>query len=165
MVRSVVDAMIECSCGQIFRSAEDLVAGWRDRGKVMSIKYAPKNGTLLICDFDGIVPEMIKRRPVVVLSSVSPGLAIVVPLSTTWPSPVMPWHYNLHLADPLPKPYDNPVCWAKGDMVATVSFERLILPFKGKDRYGKRIYQINQLPESDLVAVRAAVWRAFSGVD
>jgi len=128
----------------------------------MALQYPPKDGTLLICRFDGVVPEMIKPRPVIVLSSVSPGLAIVVPLSTTWPINIRPWHYFLHLVEPLPKPYDCSECWAKCDMIATVSFGRLNLPFKGKDKAGKRIYQINQLPDADLEAIRAAVWCAIS---
>ena len=108
---------------------------------------------------------MVKRRPVIMLSSVSYRLAIVVPLSTTWPDPVMPWHYLLRLSEPLPRPYQSRECWAKGDMLATVSFDGLNLPFSGKDKTGKRIYQINQIPDSDLAAVRASVWRAVLGSD
>lgn len=129
----------------------------------MAIQYAPKNGTILICRFDGIVPEMVKPRPVVVLSSVSSSLAIVVPLSTTWPNRIRPWHYFLRLSDPLPRPYNCSECWAKADMIAAVSFERLNLPFKGKDKSGKRIYQINQIPEPDLEAIRSAAWSAVTG--
>ena len=129
----------------------------------MAIQYPPKDGTILLCDFRGIVPEMVKRRPVVMLASVSTRLAIVIPLSTTWPDHVLPWHYFLRLPEPLPKPYTCPECWAKGDMIATVSFERLNLPFMGKDKYGKRIYQINQIASSDLEAIRTAAWRAVTG--
>ena len=130
----------------------------------MAIIYAPKSGTVLICSFTGTVPEMIKRRPVVLLSSVSPRLAIVVPLSTTWPQPIMPWHYLLRLPELLPEPYNKGIeCWVKGDMIATVSFERLNFPFVGKDKDGKRIYQINQITEDDLDAVRSSVWRAVLG--
>jgi hypothetical protein len=39
----------------------------------MAIQYAPRNGTILLCDFTGIEPEMVKRRPVVMVSSVSCG--------------------------------------------------------------------------------------------
>jgi uncharacterized protein YifN (PemK superfamily) len=129
----------------------------------MSIQYAPKCGTILICDFDGIAPEMTKRRPVILLASVSSRLALVVPLSTTPPDKIMPWHYLLRLSELLPKPYDSLECWAKGDMVAAVSFERLNIPFKGKDKSGKRIYQINQVTEYDLNSIRACVCRAISG--
>lgn len=39
----------------------------------------------------------------------------------------------------LPKPFDNPECWIKGDMLYTVSFSRLDLFYTGKVN-GKRQY-------------------------
>jgi uncharacterized protein YifN (PemK superfamily) len=96
----------------------------------------PKKKEILCCLFEEadstsdaplrgfIVPEMIKKRPVIVLSTVSQGLAIVVPLSTTPPVPVKSFHYELVWDSPLPG-WDAPSCWAKGDMVYTVSNERL----------------------------------------
>ena len=58
----------------------------------MALKYPPKVGTLWICDFNtGFKPpEMIKRRPVVVISPRrSTELCTIVPLSTTVPDPLV----------------------------------------------------------------------------
>lgn len=47
--------------------------------------------------------------------------------------------WNARLLVNLPKPYDKPECWIKGDMLYTVSFSRLDLFFTGKVN-GKRQY-------------------------
>jgi uncharacterized protein YifN (PemK superfamily) len=52
----------------------------------------------------------------------------------------MPYHYLLHLNPTLPPPYNSPEQWVKADMLATVSFGRLSLPFSGKGVDGKRQY-------------------------
>ena len=58
------------------------------------LTFHPKPGTLLICDFDrGFkAPEMVKKRPVVVISprrrKSTPQLCTVVPLSSSAPNPV-----------------------------------------------------------------------------
>ena len=79
-----------------------------------------------MCDFRGFVaPEMVKTRPVVVISPNHmhrPGLITVVPLSTTPPNPVEAYHYCLK-GNPVPGSYD--VVWAKCDMVVTIRIERL----------------------------------------
>lgn len=79
---------------------------------------------MLICDFRGYeVPEMIKVRPVVVIRKHKTNslLVTVVPLSTTAPDRILDHHLELqsHLQGA------SPVCWAKCDMVATVSLSRL----------------------------------------
>jgi uncharacterized protein YifN (PemK superfamily) len=74
----------------------------------------------------------------------------------------MPWHYLLRLPESLPGNYTEMECWAKCDMVAAVSFARLNLMVKGKDKGGKRIYQLTAISGADLEAVRAGVWRAIS---
>lgn len=95
----------------------------------MSITFHPEQGTIVICDFTGfVVPEMVKRRPAVVISPrlrTRTGLCTVVPLSTTPPAPIAPYHCKLHVTPTLPKPYDAPYHWVKADMVYTVSFARL----------------------------------------
>ena len=130
----------------------------------MPIQHHPEIGTIVICDFHGYVqPEMVKRRPAVV---VSPrfrnrgGLCTIVPLSTTPPLPIMPYHYKLHLEDPLPAPYNASYHWVKADMQATVSFERLYLPHSGKDKTGKRQYVIRVIDEIDLRNIRACMLHA-----
>lgn len=134
----------------------------------MAINYPPKIGTLLFCNFHGTVfPEMDKKRPVLVLASISNSLCIVVPLSTSPPLPQRAWHYQLHTPEPLPAPYDSEYHWIKGDMVGTVSFSRLSLPLRGKDKFGKRIYDIRIVADKDLQEVRRCVAAAVfpHGVD
>lgn len=107
------------------------------------LKFHPKQGTILICDFNGLLePEMVKKRPVVVVSPKlkhRDRLCTVVPLSTTQPYEIMPYHYELHDLH-LPYPFDSDVCWAKCDMIYTVSFGRLSLFKNGRGPDGKRKY-------------------------
>jgi len=127
----------------------------------MSIQVHPAPGQIVICDFQGMKePEMTKRRPVVVLSARirdRQKLCTVVPLSSTPPRPVRDHHMRVELKPPLPEPYAEPVCWAKADMLYTVSFDRLQLPFSGKDEKGKRIYIIQSISDDELVALRQCV--------
>nr|WP_255142042.1 type II toxin-antitoxin system PemK/MazF family toxin [Pseudomonas mandelii] len=99
---------------------------------------------MLICDFRGYeVPEMIKVRPVVVIRKHKTNslLVTVVPLSTTAPDRILDHHLELqsHLQGA------SPVCWAKCDMVATVSLSRLDR-IKSRDRHdvGTVTYQVTQ---------------------
>jgi mRNA interferase MazF len=110
----------------------------------MAIPFHPQLGTIVICDFRGfVVPEMVKRRPAIVISpnfKQREQLCTIVPLSTTPPNPIMPYHYELTLSDPLlPPPYNSRIQWVKADMFATVSFNRLFIPCAGKDKKGKRM--------------------------
>ena len=93
--------------------------------------FQPKPGMLLMCDFDtGFKPpEMVKVRPVVVIS---PGrkrsrarLCTVVPLSSAAPKPVESFHCRINpqsLPRTLRRRRDS---WAKCDMLYTVSVDRL----------------------------------------
>jgi uncharacterized protein YifN (PemK superfamily) len=99
----------------------------------MPLKFQPKVGSVVMCDFEGyVVPEMIKVRPVVVLAKHPDNsqLVTVVPLSTTEPIPHKAYHHRIE-SNPLPG--KTAVCWAKCDMVATVSLARLDR-FKTKQR-------------------------------
>ncbi|KAA6178284.1 hypothetical protein F3K50_05300 [Pseudomonas marginalis] len=121
----------------------------------MTLLYQPKEGSVLICDFRGYeVPEIIKIRPVIVMRRhrTNKLLVTVVPLSTTPPQTVLAHHLQLesHLQGA------NPVCWAKCDIVATVSLGRLDR-IKSKDRHGKRTYKIAELSSEQFLAVKAAV--------
>lgn len=133
----------------------------------MAIRYHPKTGTILICDFRGFEePEMVKRRPVVVVSPrfrERNGLCTVVPLSLTEPNPKMPYHYHLNIKEPLPPPYDSSaLSWVKGDMLATVSFNRLSFPYNGKDACGKRINVFRVIGDSDLKKIRECILSALA---
>ena len=131
----------------------------------MPLTHHPETGTIVICDFTGFIsPEMVKRRPAIV---VSPrirdryGLCTIVPLSTTPPDPVKPYHYKLHIDPPLPPPYNSPYSWVKGDMFATVSMKRLSLPHSKKDAKGKRKYEIVVIEEIDLRNIRECLLHAL----
>jgi mRNA interferase MazF len=140
--------------------------GARVRAPVfMSLPYHPHPGDVLICDFDAtaIGAEMIKRRPVVVVSrrdASGTRLATVVPLSTTAPQLAKAWHHAMPQLRIKGWP-DTPTTWAKCDMLATVSFERLNKPYV-KTRSG-RSYISLALDKSDLDAVRAGV-RSWLGL-
>ena len=110
---------------------------------------------MLICDFRGYeVPEMIKVRPVVVVRKhrTNKQLVSVIPLSTTEPQALMAHHPQLqsHLQGA------QPICWAKCDMVATVSLARLDR-IKVRDRQGRRTYVVSHLETEEFLAIKAAV--------
>ena len=127
----------------------------------MPLKFHPETGTIVICDFYGFIePEMVKRRPAIVVSPRFRNrdrLCTIVPCSTTPPDPIMPYHYKLTLNEPLPPPYDSPFQWVKGDMLVAVSFDRLFLPRKGKDINGKREYVVKVIEDNDLREIRECI--------
>ncbi|MDD2966636.1 MAG: type II toxin-antitoxin system PemK/MazF family toxin [Desulfovibrionaceae bacterium] len=127
----------------------------------MAIKFQPEIGSILLCDFEGQIPEMTKKRPVIILASVSPRLCLVAPLSTTDPEEQQPWHCLINTPITLPAPYDSKVHWLKGDMVAAVGFQRLSMPSKGKDRFGNRLYVKLRLSVSEMHQVRRCVAAAI----
>jgi mRNA interferase MazF len=57
----------------------------------------------------------------------------------------------------LPEPYDDPIVWAKCDMVATVCFARLDLFRTGRDQTGKRKYLHPKLAAEDLARIKQGV--------
>jgi uncharacterized protein YifN (PemK superfamily) len=107
---------------------------------------------------------MVKRRPVVVISPRLPhrdGLCTVVPLSTTPPGHAVPYVCQIDRTDPLPAPFSATTMWAKADMLATVSLERLDLFRTARDTSGKRAYLRPMLPPEDLHRVRTCVLHAI----
>jgi uncharacterized protein YifN (PemK superfamily) len=125
----------------------------------MPLLYQPKEGSVLICDFRGYeVPEMVKIRPVVVIRKHRSNslLVTVVPLSTTAPDHMLEHHLELHSH----LQGASPVCWAKCDMIATVSLSRLDR-IKRRDRQGKRVYVISQLDTDEFYAIKVAVRKAL----
>lgn len=125
--------------------------------------YYPKQSHVLICDFHGFVaPEMVKVRPVVIVSPSSrhgSRLCTVVPLSTTAPNPVHAWHIKLAQN---PNPLENLELevWAKCDMLYTVSCDRLN-QFHRKTRKGRE-YLSPAMKYDDFQRVLAGV-RAYLG--
>ena len=127
----------------------------------MAIRFHPTVGTVLICDFSGLKePEMVKRRPVVVISPRlrdREGLCAVVPLSTTQPNAIKPYHHRVHFEQTMPEPYTASYMWAKCDMVYTFSWRRLTVPHSGKDDSGKRITDLRVLDADTLKAIQQCV--------
>jgi len=127
----------------------------------MPITFTPQLGTVLMCDFgpNSTPPEMSKIRHVVVVSPRRRGRSgwgscIVVPFSTVAPDAVEPYHHRIQANKYRFFRRDTEV-WAKGDMVAHVSFSRLDRVFcDGR-------YCSPQLDLDDLCAVQRLVWEAM----
>jgi uncharacterized protein YifN (PemK superfamily) len=89
-------------------------------------------------------------------------LLTVVPLSGTETNPPRAYHPKIDLGFELPHPFPAQVWWAKADMVASVSFQRLDLFRTERDQDGKRKYLNNlKVPEDQFVLIQAAVKLAF----
>ena len=132
----------------------------------MPIKEHPPTGTILICDFetDFKLPEMVKIRPVVVISpkiSGRYGLCTVVALSTTAPNPRMTFHAEISILPTLPPPWNAGKMWVKGDMIYAIGFHRLDFVRNGKDVNGKRIYRFATLDNEQIKMVRTLVLRSI----
>lgn len=127
----------------------------------MAIRYAVSAGSVLLCDYDTGFrpPEMVKRRPCIVVSprlAHRDGLGTVVPLSGTAPERPIPYHVKVELD--LPPPWGFQPRWAKADMLATVCFGRLDMFRTERDRLtGNRKYLQIKLKSEDVEAVRAAI--------
>ncbi|MBA2116824.1 type II toxin-antitoxin system PemK/MazF family toxin [Bremerella alba] len=131
----------------------------------MPIKFHPGVGQVLYCDFDAggfQPPEMVKSRPVIVLSrSNKSDICTVVPLSGTVPNPVLPHHHKIN-PDSLPQRVaDKGEWWVKGDMIATVGFFRLDRVKEGRNHHGKRQYSTKKVSKADLLAVKMCVIHAL----
>lgn len=131
----------------------------------MPLKFHPNPGTILVADYGtGFKPpEMVKVRPVVVISPRlrrRENLCTVVPLSSTRPDPVEPFHHRL---DPrsLPARYAETETWAKCDMLCTVGFDRLDRVRVGRNPDGSRRYVVHCVLPDDLLAIRRGVLAAL----
>jgi mRNA interferase MazF len=133
----------------------------------MPIQYAVARGTIVLCDYSTGFrpPEMVKRRPVVVISARLPyrdRLCTVVPLSGSPPAHNIPYQCRIEFAEALPPPFEQRVWWAKADMLATVAFGRLDLFRTDRDRVsGRRRYLHPKLGEEDLKRVLECVVQAL----
>ena len=113
----------------------------------MALTYHPRPGQILICDFSKgfAAPEMVKRRPVVVLTPSMKGrdkLTTVAALSTVKPDEIRAYHLEIPANSmPMLGQYQDGSTWLKGDMIYSVGFHRLDpirLNTRGPD--GKRQY-------------------------
>jgi mRNA interferase MazF len=121
-----------------------------------------------MCDFSmgGFVPpEMVKRRPAVVLVGRLPhrnNLCTVVPLSGTESPADRLYHCRIELEAPLPEPFSQAVWWAKSDMLATVGFNRIDLFRTDRDLHGKRKYLSGlKVGERQFADIRRSVLHAL----
>ncbi|MGY0791841.1 type II toxin-antitoxin system PemK/MazF family toxin [Azospirillum argentinense] len=124
----------------------------------MPINFHPQRGTILICDFDSGFqpPEMIKVRPIVVVSPrrrTGPGLCTVIPLSSVEPTPMEAYHHRL---SPAAYPPARGPMWAKCDMAVTISCSRLDR-IKVRAPYGQRQYVVYTMPPEDMAAIDACL--------
>lgn len=129
----------------------------------MPLNFYPRAGQILICDFKGFLePEMVKVRPVVVISPKLPyraEIVTVVPISTTAPRHEYPFVVRLS-KNYHPKELDDFPCWAKCDMVMNIARHRL-----DGFKVGRRKYVNPQMDGHDLQAVRAGVMHALGFSD
>src|SRR5687767_9605450 len=121
----------------------------------MALLFYPRAGQVYVCDFTGFQePEIVKPRPVIVVSPRLPfraDIVAIVPISLTEPRHKLPFCYRLSKNYHPDEPDDLP-CWAKADMVMNVGLARLTA-FK----IGRRRYAYPTLTQEDLAAVRHAV--------
>ena len=113
----------------------------------MAITFHPRPGQILMCDFTKGFrePEMVKVRPVVVLTpdiAGRSGLVTVVGLSSVAPKPARSFHCVLPKSSlPMLGEFQSKETWVKGDMIYAVGFDRLDLIKIGKrGADGKRQY-------------------------
>ncbi|WP_417486828.1 type II toxin-antitoxin system PemK/MazF family toxin [Maricaulis sp.] len=129
----------------------------------MALLYPPALGTILLCDYSiggAGPPEMVKRRPAVV---VSPrlrhrgGLCSLVPLSTTAPRTAVDYVVPLTLEVAPPTPFDARNVWAKCDMLSCASFARLDLFRCARSSSGKRRYLKLRVDEQQMSNIRIGI--------
>lgn len=113
----------------------------------MAITFHPRPGQILWCDFSPSFkePEMVKTRPVLVLTPPMigrAGLVTVVALSTARPNPSRSFHCQLPKKSlPMTGKFQSNETWVKGDMIYAVGFHRLnLIKLGGRDANGKRLY-------------------------
>ncbi len=132
----------------------------------MALRFQPKPRSVVYCDFAGFrVPEMTKRRPVIVLRAHKRNrrLVYVVPLSTSPPEPPQPYHYRFARS---PVVHAEPIeAWAKCDMVAVVSIERLTIGRQKQEGSESNLRQFApMISKEEFAAIRACVANAFGFV-
>jgi len=137
----------------------------------MPLRYQPRPGDIFMCAFPECfdVPEMVKTRPVIVVSPQLPGrrdLVCVVPISHSDPVQMCEHHCVVPVRM-LPKfmQATGGDRWAKCDMLYTFSTRRLSPVEHGRrDARGKRGYEYPKVDRATLDIVRRAVASSL-GID
>lgn len=126
----------------------------------MAITFHPEPRMILMCDFTTGFrpPEMVKVRPVIVLSPQrhNRDTCIVVPLSTTEPDPIEGFHHKLD-PESLPLRLRDETTWVKGDTITTVAHWRLDRVRTGRSREGVRTYVAHKISAIDWAATQHAI--------
>lgn len=121
----------------------------------MPLNFYPRAGQVFVCDFSGFrVPEMVKKRPVIVVSPKLPyrsDIVAIVPISLTAPRHDLPFCYRLS-KNYHPEENDELPSWAKADLVLNVGLYRL-----DAFKTGRRQYAYPTLTPEDLAGVRHAI--------
>jgi len=107
-----------------------------------------------MCNFQGsILPEMTKKRHIIVIRKhrENAKLFAVVPVSTTKPPVIHPYHYLFDRESSLYY-FDHPSCWVKCDMVSVVSIDRLDYVPEVSDRI-----KVLELPDEILTILKQKV--------
>jgi len=133
----------------------------------MAILHHPNQKEVLMCDFGSggfREPEMVKKRPVVVLSHrrYNGTTCLVVPLSTVAPHIVLPFHHQM-MPESLPRALRSQVSWVKGNMLTHVALERLdrVMYRSSVDR--SRRYETTLVVPADWIAIQRCI-RASLGL-
>ena len=133
----------------------------------MALKFPPSPGSILRCDFRAFKePEMTKTRPVIVLSpKIKDAIRttfLVVPLSSKEPNPIYRYHLKVILpGKTLPEGLSRE-CWLKGDMVYSLSLNRMDLFHFERDKItGKRSYYSDRFTGEELFNIRKAIMHAI----
>lgn len=128
----------------------------------MPVQYLPTPSTIVVCDFSNgfEAPEMVKKRPAVIISPRLPrrdNLCTLVPLSGTEPSHPVSYQCRLDLDEPLPEPFNQSVWWVKADMIVTVGLKRLDLFRTRRDQSGKRKFLTPKVKPEDFARIQTCV--------
>lgn len=141
------------SLGLNFKCVYDRIPIMSTQIQNFGLQFHPRKEDILICDFSGnSVPEIVKKRPVVVIRNQLPfrgGLFFVVPLSSTPPEHDVPYSFQLsknYLSN------DKTVMYAKCDLVCSVSLARL-----DRIKIGYRQYATPKMLPADFDRVIAGV--------
>jgi mRNA interferase MazF len=129
----------------------------------MTLAFHPRRGTVLYCDFTTgfVAPEMVKKRPVVVVSGTKHGMVCtVIPLSTSEPTTIERWHHLITDIS-LPNALRHARTWAKCDMITTVALRRLDRVKDGVKVDGKTNYVAHRVSDADLLAIENGIIAAL----
>ncbi|MDF1685055.1 MAG: type II toxin-antitoxin system PemK/MazF family toxin [Legionellaceae bacterium] len=142
----------------------------------MAISYRPKVGEILECNFgqfrtlhtgdfdlrhfDGrIPPEMVKRRPVVVLNGKLGGGCLVVPISSSQDLGGINQRIHVHIEPelfPATDFYDVRDRWVKAELIQAVSVQRLFKLIDNGVRFD------HYFPREKVEQIQRAVVRSVS---